>query len=139
MPVKDHRGDGSRVADVVEGVAVEEDEIGELVRLDGAKIRGAMQEDCGIDRCGLECLKRSEAGGDKALQLAVQADSGKDIHSCGGVGSSEEGNSRGLQTVNDAKLMLDEVFAGREGIGVERSGDALCIDGQSESTHVRAA
>src|SRR5246127_3677037 len=52
-PVKDHRGNGARVPDVLKRIAIEQDEVCQLARFDRAEIGTAMEEDSGIEGCRL--------------------------------------------------------------------------------------
>src|SRR5262249_36235423 len=49
VTIGDHAGDRARVRDVVERVAIEDDEIGELAALDGPEVGGALEELRGFD------------------------------------------------------------------------------------------
>ena len=53
LPVKDHRGNGARVPDILERIAIEQDEVCKLSRFDRAEIGTAMKEDSGIEGCRL--------------------------------------------------------------------------------------
>ena len=125
LAVVEDGGDGAGVTDVGEGVLVEEDEIGEVAGGDGAEVGLAVEEEGGVEGGGLEGLERGEAGGDEALELVVEAGAGDDVDAGGGVGAGEEGDAGELEAVDDAELVLDEVLADGDRVGVEGGGDAF--------------
>src|SRR5580704_8762454 len=86
--VDDYGGDFLSVADIVKRVGVEQHEIGELARLDGAQTIGDSKKCGGIESGSLQGLHGGEAGGNEMLQFFMQAESGEDVDAGSGVGSS---------------------------------------------------
>ena len=74
--VRDDGADLLRVADVLERVGVEQDQIGELAGVHGAERIRQLQNAHGIECGGPQSFERSEAGLDKPLELDVQAEAG---------------------------------------------------------------
>ena len=72
--VGDDRADLLRVADVLEGVGVEQHQIGELAGLDAAQGIGHFEDASRVEGGGLQGLERREASLDQPLELHVQTD-----------------------------------------------------------------
>lgn len=119
MAVDDDGGDFRGVVNILERVFFQQDKIGELSAFHAAQILFPVKENGGVERGGLQGFERSEAGVDKALQLFVKAEAGKNVNAGRRIGSGEKWNTGFVKELDDFELLFDELLASGEIVGVE--------------------
>src|SRR5215472_2413965 len=117
--VEDDAADFLRVANVVEGIGVQEHEVGNLALFDGAELILHGEEMRRMERGRLKSFERSKARGDEALHFLVQTEAGKNVHAGRSVGASEKGHTGLVEQPDDFKFLVNEFFAAFERLGIE--------------------
>ena len=72
--VRNHSGDLLRVANIVQWIRIQQNQIGQLALLNRAQAVFHAQKLCRIERCSLQRLQGSEARSHESLQFFVQAE-----------------------------------------------------------------
>src|SRR5450432_4920972 len=75
--VRHNRGDLLRVANVVQRIRVEQDQVGEFSLFDGSEAVVHAEKPGGIQRGGLQSFHGRKTGGDESLEFFVQAEAGE--------------------------------------------------------------
>src|ERR1700741_1066098 len=117
--VQNHARNFLDVADVLKGIGVEENEVGDFSVLDGAELIFHVKKARGIELCRLQGFKRGEASSHEALQFLVQAEARKNVDAGWRVRAGEKGHACFVQQLNDLELLLKEFLAGFEVVGTE--------------------
>ena len=105
---QDDGADFAGVADIVEGIGVEEDKVGAFSLFDRARVFGGVKKFRRVRGGGLKGLERCQAGLDQQLQFVVKTVTGENIRS-GGIGTGENLDAGFLHFGDDKHGLLQEL------------------------------
>ena len=118
------RGYFLRVADIFEGIGIEENKVGNLALFNRSQIAVFSEEPCRVDCCSLERFHGSKAGSDEALQFEMEAETGENVDTGWSICSGEKRNVGLVQLFDDVELVFDEFLSHGEGIRIEVFDDS---------------
>jgi len=113
LAAEDYGADFLGVANVAEGVGIEEEEIGELAWLDGALRLGFAEEFGGLFCCGLQGLHGCEACLHQEGEFFVEAGAREDVRG-GGVCAGQDADACSMHFSYDVQRCLHEAVAKSE-------------------------